>query len=106
MAIWTDDEARNLDPEYYHRETDEEARAWDDALERAVNDRLTSMEFAIQGYTRDDGTVGGEIEFNDRELMFTTQNILRNDPNLREIVEREILAHEQDLVEKYVRGEY
>ena len=106
MAIWTDDEARNLDPEYYHRETDAEARAWDDALERAVNDRLTSMEFVIQGYTKDGGTVGGEVEFNNTELMFTTQNILRNDPNLREIVEREILAHEQDLVEKYVRGEY
>lgn len=106
MAIWTDDEARQLDPEYYHRETDEEARAWDEALERAVNDRLTGMEFAIQGYTRDGGTVGGEVEFTDAELMFTTQNILRNDPNLREIVEREILAHEQDLVEKYVRGEY
>lgn len=106
MAIWTDDEARQLDPEYYHRETDEEARAWDEALERAVNDRLTSMEFAIQGYTRDGGTVGSEVEFTDAELMFTTQNILRNDPNLREIVEREILAHEQDLVEKYIRGEY
>lgn len=106
MAIWTDEEARQLDPEYYHRETDKEARAYDDALERAVNDRLTSMEFAIQGYIKEGKVVSGEIEFTERDLMFTTQNILRNDPNLRELVEQQIMKYEPELIEKYMRGEY
>lgn len=103
MNIWTQDELPQLDPDYWTKEIDE--KGYDEALQRAVDDRLTSMEFVIQGYTKDSGVVSGEIEFTERDLMFTTQNILRNDPNLRELVEKEILEHEPELIDKYVRGE-
>ena len=104
MAIWTDEEARQLDPDYWREEVDEEQ--YDKALKQAVDDRLTSMEFAIQGYTKEGKVVSGEVEFTERDLMFTTQNILRNDPNLRELVEQQIMKYEPELIEKYIRGEY
>ena len=103
MSIWTQEELPQLDPDYRTKEVDE--KGYDEALQRAVDDRLTSMEFVIQGYTKDSGVVSGELEFTERDLMFTTQNILRNDPNLRELVEKEILEHEPELIDKYVRGE-
>lgn len=103
MSIWTQEELPQLDPDYWDEVIDE--HEYDEALQRAVDDRLTSMEFAIQGYTKEGKVVSGEIEFTERDLMFTTQNILRNDPNLRELVEKEILEHEPELIDKYVRGE-
>ena len=103
MSIWTQEELPQLDPDYWREEVDEEQ--YDKALKQAVDDRLTSMEFAIQGYIKEGEVVSGEIEFTDRDLMFTTQNILQNDPNLRELVEKEILEHEPELIDKYVRGE-
>lgn len=109
MAIWTDEEARQLDPEYYHRETDEEARAYDDALERAVNDRIAELELDLHFYRREpNGTKGyiydTEIDMTDRDLMFTTRNILLNDPEVREAIEKIILS-EDGTLDKYLRGE-
>lgn len=104
MSIWTDEEQQQLDPDYWREEIDEEQ--YDKALKQAVDDRLTSMEFAIQGYIKEGKVVSGEVEFTERDLMFTTQNILRNDPNLRELVEQQIMKYEPELIEKYMRGEY
>ena len=107
MSVWTHDEERELDPEYWAKEVDE--NKYDECLERAVNDRIAELEANIHFYRKEaNGTKGyiydTEFEMADRDLMFTTQHILMHDPTVREAVEKIILS-EDGTLEKYLRGE-
>lgn len=104
MSIWTKDEARVLDPEYYNHDTEEDILAWNDAIKQIAKDRISNMKFTIQGYIQDGNMFSDEIEFSDEDLMFTTRDILRNDPNLQELVEQQIRQNQPEIVEKYMEG--
>lgn len=110
MKTWS--KVREVEPDYFvadkgNDENNEEH--YEECLKRAVDDRIAELEADIHFYRKEaNGTKGyiydTEFEMADRELMFTTQNILMNDPAVREAVEKIILS-EDGTLDKYLRGE-
>ena len=107
MKTWS--KVREVEPDYFVADKGDDEQHYEECLKRAVDDRIAELEADIYFYRKEpNGTRGyiydTEIDMTDGDLMFTTRNILLNDPEVREAVEKIILS-EDGTMDKYLRGE-
>lgn len=99
----------NYDPRLPINEQDVDDDRWskecDEALDEAVADFMSNCKFDIVAYHKTNrGT--DEVELEGGDLMFTTQNILANDPGFKDKVKEYFLKENPEILNDYIASKH